>query len=120
MPREGLHVSAAEMVYDQALVVPCEFFPNDNTGMQQSAELQAVRWSAQQFSPCHPTRHNQMDSHIPLERLTSDYMFIRQDVVKPALSPPYRESCRIMQRSEQAYQTDSIGRINNNNNHHFY
>ena len=76
-PKEGLHVSAAKMVYGQTLVVPGEFFPSGDSGMQQNAELQAARWSAQQFSPCHPTQHNQRDSHIPPELLTSDYVFIR-------------------------------------------
>ena len=109
-PKEGLHVSAAEMVYGQALVVPGEFFSSGGSGMQQNAELQAARWSAQQFSPCHPTRHNQRDSHIPPELLTSDYVFIRQDLVKPALSPPYKGPYHILQRSEKAYQIDISGR----------
>ena len=109
-PKEGLHVSAAEMGYGQALVVPGEFFPSGGSGMQQNAELQAARWSAQQFSPCHPTRHNQRDSHIPPELLTSDYVFIRQDLVKPALSPPYKGPYHILQRSEKAYQIDISGR----------
>ena len=109
-PKEGLHVSAAEIVYGQALVVPGEFFPSGGSGMQQNAELQAARWSAQQFSPCHPTRHNQRDSHIPPELFTSDYVFIRQDLVKPALSPPYKGPYHILQRSEKAYQIGISGR----------
>ena len=109
MPKEGLHVSTAEMVYGQALVVPGEFFPQHNTDTP-SAELQAARWSAQQFSPCHPTRHNQRDSYIPRGLLTSDYVFIRQDLVKPPLSPPYKGPYRILQRSDKAYQLDVSGR----------
>ena len=67
MPKEGLHVSAEEMAYGQLLVVLGEFFPcplNNNTN--QSAELQADRWSAQQFTPYRP--HAPITgNHIPLK-----------------------------------------------------
>ena len=111
MPKEGLQVSSAEMVYGQPLVVPGEFFPqpliNDTS---EIAELQAARWSAQQFAPCRPTRHNQRDSYIPTGLLNTEFVFIRQDLVKPALSPPYKGPYHILQRTDKAYQLDIGGR----------
>ena len=44
MPKEGQHVSAADIVYAQQLVVPGEFFPSPLNINTQSAELQGARW----------------------------------------------------------------------------
>ena len=111
IPKEGLQTSAAEMVYGQPLIVPGEFFPQlPSTTSCQSAELQSARWSARQFTPCHPTRHNQKDSYIPDELLTSDNVFVRQDLVKPPLSPPYKGPYQVLQRNNKAYQLDINGR----------
>ncbi len=111
MPKEGLQVSTAEMVYGQPLVVPGEFFPDlPINHSSQSAELQAARWSAQQFTPCSPTRHNQRDSYIPPDLPTADHVFVRQDLVKPALSPPYKGPYRVLKRTDKAYQLDISGR----------
>ena len=111
IPKEGLQTSAAEMVYGQPLIVPGEFFPQlPSTTSCQSAELQSARWSARQFTPCHPTRHSQKDSYIPDELLTSDNVFVRQDLVKPPLSPPYKGPYQVLQRNNKAYQLDINGR----------
>lgn len=109
-PKEGLDVSAAEMVFGQPLVVPGEFFPQQISNSDHSAELQAARWSAKQFAPCHPTRHNQRDTYIPADLLTAKYVFIRQDLVKPPLSPPYKGPYLVLQRGDKAYQIDNGGR----------
>ena len=112
MPKEGLDVSTAEMVYGQPLVVPGEFFPPQTVNTtSQDIELQAARWAAKQFAPCNPTRHNQRESYIPPGLLTSDYVFIRQDLVKPALSSPYRGPYKIIKRRNKAYQLNISGRI---------
>ena len=112
MPKEGLDVSTAEMVYGQPLVVPGEFFPPQSVNTtSQDIELQAARWAAKQFAPCNSTRHNQRESYIPPGLPTSDYVFIRQDLVKPALSSPYRGPYKIIKRRNKAYQLDISGRI---------
>ena len=112
MPKEGLDVSTAEMVYGQPLVVPGEFFPPQTVNTtSQDIELQAARWAAKQFAPCNPTRHNQRESYISPGLLTSDYVFIRQDLVKPALSSPYRGPYKIIKRRNKAYQLNISGRI---------
>ena len=37
---------------------------------------------------------------------TTDHVFIRRDLAKPAPSPPYRGSTRILERSDTAYMLD--------------
>ena len=112
MPKEGLDVPTAEMVYGQPLVVPGEFFPPQSVNTtSQDIELQAARWAAKQFAPCNPAHHNQRESYIPPGLLTSDYVFNRQDLVKPALSSPYRGPYKIIKRRNKAYQLDISGRI---------
>lgn len=112
MPKEGLGVSSAEMLYGQPLIVPGEFFPvPEPNDTMHTAELQAARWSAQQFAPCKPTHNNRRESHIPPDLLTTTHVFIRQDLVKPALSPPYKGPYLVLSRNDKSYQLNINGRI---------
>ena len=58
-------------------------------------------------SPTHPT---QRDTYIPKYLQSTDYLFVRQDLVNPALSPPYRGSYHIVQRSDKAYLLNIHGK----------
>ena len=42
---------------------------------------------------------------------TADHVFIRQDLVKPALSPPDEGPYRVLKRTNKAYQLEMSGRI---------
>ena len=110
-PKEGINISAAEMVFGQPLVVPGEFFPcYTNPTDPTHTDLQAARWAARQFTPCLPTHPTHRDTYIPKSLQSTDYVFVRQDLVKPALSPPYRGPYRIVQRSDKAYLLDIHGK----------
>ena len=57
-PKEGINISAAEMVFGQPLVVPGEFFPcYTNPTDPTHTDLQAARWAARQFTPCLVSTH---------------------------------------------------------------
>ena len=103
-PKERINISAAEMVFGHPLVVPGEFFScyTNPTGPTHT-DLQAARWVARQFTPCLLTHPTHRDTHIPKFLQSTDYVFIREDLVKPALSPPYRGLYDIVQRSDKAY-----------------
>ena len=110
-PKEGINISAAEMVFGQPLVVPGEFFPCfTNPTDPTHTDLQAARWAARQFTPCLPTHPTHRDTYIPKSLQSTDYVFVRQDLVKPALSPPYRGPYRIVQRSDKAYLLNIQGK----------
>ena len=65
-PKEGINISAAEMVFGQPLVVPGEFFPcYTNPTDPTHTDLQAARWAARQFTPCLPTHPTHRDTYIP-------------------------------------------------------
>ena len=110
-PKEGINISAAEMVFGQPLVVPGEFFPcYTNPTDPTHTDLQAARWAARQFTPCLPTHPTHRDTYIPKSLQSTDYVFVRQDLVKPALSPPYRGPYHIIERSDKAYLLDIHGK----------
>ena len=110
-PKEGINISAAEMVFGQPLVVPGEFFPcYTNPTDPTHTDLQAARWAARQFTPCLPTHPTHRDTYIPKSLQSTNYVFVRQDLVKPALSPPYRGPYRIVQRSDKAYLLNIHGK----------
>ena len=107
-PKEGINISAAKMVFDQPLVVPGEFFPCTltlrTTPTQTCRQLDGLHASSPHAYPhtllTHPTHR---DTYIPKSLQSTDYVFVRWDLVKPALSPPYRGPYHIVQRSDNAY-----------------
>ena len=110
-PKEGINISAAEMVFGQLLVVPGEFFPCyiNPTGPTHT-DLQAARWVARQFAPCLTTRPTHRDTYTPKSLKSTDCVFVRLDLVKPALSPHYRGPHHIVQLSDKAYLLNIYGK----------
>ena len=110
-PKEEINISEAEMVFGQPLVVPGEFSPcYTNPTDSTHINLRAARWAARQFTPCLPTYPTYIDTYIPKFLQSTDYVFIRQDLVKPTLSPHYRGLYHIVQRSDKAYLLNIHGK----------
>ena len=92
-PKEGLHVSAAEMVYGEVLVVPGEFFPQSSS-VDENAKLQLERTRrvVGSFAPFRPTRINRRETYVPPSLHHTKYVFVRHDAHKPPLTPPLQRS----------------------------
>ena len=109
-PKEGLRVSAAEMTFGEALVVPGEFFPDTSAELNKD-NLEHLRRMAGQFAPCRPTKTNTRQSYIPPSLHKTQYVFVRRDGYKPPLTPPYKGPFLVLCRSNKAFKIDMQGRF---------
>ena len=103
--KEPLGTSAAEMVYGENLAVPGEFWPSPSDPDDAAhRELQRARATAETFTPTPPKHHVKQTAHVPAALSTCDFVFLRDDRIKPALSPPYVGPFRVLRRCRNTYQ----------------
>jgi cleavage and polyadenylation specificity factor subunit 1 len=101
-PKEGLTHSAAEMVYGEPLTVPGEFFPST-----EDVNITQLRTTVRHFAPCRPSHPNaRTPEYVPPQLKTSQYVFVRDDSSRLALSRPYRGPYLVLQRNDKAYKLD--------------
>ena len=101
-PKEGLDVSAAEMVYGEQLTVPGEFFPRDQS--TDDVNVQKLRETVGRFAPCRPIRVQQRHTYVPRDLRTTKYVFIREDAHRAPLTPPYKGPFLVLDRHEKTFK----------------
>ena len=108
-PKEGLHVSPAEMVFGEALVVPGEFFPPSNP-TASADHLARLRLTVGKYRPCVQTHSTSPPRHIPSSLHTCRFVFLRTDAHRAPLVPPYRGPYAVLERRPKAYLLSIAGR----------
>ncbi|XP_066987478.1 uncharacterized protein [Macrobrachium rosenbergii] len=76
-PKEGFYLSAAEMVYGNPLVIPGEFFPDNNP----SPDIFRLRTIVGKFAPDRPSYKPTNNTFIPKDLHTATHVFNRTDAV---------------------------------------
>ena len=84
-PKEGLNVSAAEMVYGDPLVVPAEFFLETSP----STDLRRLQQIVGKFAPVWTTHRSTRKTYIPKSLSSSTHAFVRTDCHCKPLAAPY-------------------------------
>jgi cleavage and polyadenylation specificity factor subunit 1 len=111
VPHEGLHVSSAEMVYGDPLVLPGEFFPDDDAALKNH-DLQRLRRIVGGFAPWTATKHSRHTEEFRFKALKfAPYVFIRDDAIRAPLVPPYKGPYAVVLRREKSYQLEIDGRL---------
>ena len=105
-PKEGLDVSAAEMVYGDPLVVPAEFFPATNT----PDDLRRLQQIVGKFAPVRTTHRSYRKTYIPKDLSSSEQVFIRTDCHRKPLSAPYTGPYKVLQRRPKTFLLDIRGK----------
>ena len=108
-PKEGLHVSPAEMVFGEALSVPGEFFPSEPEPATRD-HLANLRSTVGKYRPCIQTYQNTRSQHLPRTLQTCPYVFVRNDAHRTPLTRPYRGPYHVLERAEKAYRLSIDGR----------
>ena len=107
-PKEGLDVSAAEMVYGDRLVVPAEFFP----AITPPADLRRLQQIVGKFAPLTTTHRSCRKTYIPKDLSSSTHVFIRTDCHSKPLSAPYTGPYKFLQRRPNSFLLDIHGKHN--------
>jgi len=104
-PKDDIQSSPAETLYGQTLTVPEEFFPHE-----ENAEISQMRGTVGQL-PCRPTPTSKGSTYVPHDLKTCRFVFIRDDAVRPPLTPPYHGPYPVRQRREKAFQLEIRQRL---------
>ncbi|XP_076047368.1 uncharacterized protein LOC143028900 [Oratosquilla oratoria] len=98
-PKNGFDASPTEMVYDNPLVIPGEFFPDTTP----NEDLNQLRRIAGKFTPCRQTYKPANRRYVLKGLHSSKYVFLRNNTRSPPLTPPYSGYFEVVQRKEKAF-----------------
>ena len=98
-PKDVDDHAPAEKVYGDNLTVPADFFRQS-----LNLKLPELRDAVQRFIPCRQTYHAARTSYVPPDLMSSSHVFVRNDAVKPPLTPPYTGPYKVLQRREKTFQ----------------
>lgn len=102
--KEELKCSPAELVYGHTLRLPGEFFVSEETDcVDHNALIEKLRNTMQSLIPKPPRSSDKKCIFVPKDLLTCDFVFVRNDRIKPSLAPTYDGPYRIIRRLRKTY-----------------
>jgi len=107
---EDQQSSAAELVYGEPLLVPCEFLVPATPKVEASIFIQQLRRHMDQLRPTPAARHASPATYIHEDLLDSTHVFLRHDSVRRALDPPYSGPHKIIACSDKTLTFSVRGR----------
>ncbi|XP_052901535.1 uncharacterized protein LOC128309181 [Anopheles moucheti] len=111
--KEDLKSSPAEMVYGATLRLPSEFFTNNLDNPNEAEFVAKLRTTMRQIRPRETARHGNHSVFIHQDLKTCKNVFVRNDSVRPSLSPPYEGPFKVLNRAEKFFKLNIRGRTVN-------
>lgn len=110
--KEDLGCSSAQLLYGEALRLPGEFVGNSQTANEITCEVASkVRESILNSSPIFKKRCNyQKHMYVPQELHSCTHVFIREELKKGKLSPPYRGPYEVVERNDKNFTINVDGK----------
>lgn len=111
--KEDISCTAAELVYGQTLRLPAEIVVTDSNLMPNTADiLNKLRDFSQTIRPVDTRKPISTSSYIPKALNTCDYVFIRVDKIKPALTAPFEGPFKVIRRLRKHFVVQIRGKNN--------
>ena len=103
--KEEIGFSAAQLLYGQALRVPGEFITDIIEHQDISSDVaEKVHQSILSARPnVSPRKPSQKHMYVPQELRTCSHVFLREEVHKGNLNPPYRGPFKVIERSDKVF-----------------
>uniref|UniRef100_A0A0K8UV92 RNA-directed DNA polymerase n=1 Tax=Bactrocera latifrons TaxID=174628 RepID=A0A0K8UV92_BACLA len=93
----------AELVYGTPLRLPSDFFIEQRGPANESETVRELRRIMQDIRPVDTAWHTTKTPFVHSGLKTCEHVFIRDDSVKPSLSPPYRGPYKVVQRTPKYF-----------------
>ena len=108
--KEDLNCTPAELVFGTSIRLPGEMFTDSrSTGeLDPSSYVTRLKTYMQQLRPS-PPRAATRSSHVDPALSAATHVFIRIDVVRKPLQPPYEGPFRVVDRKEKYFVLDRYG-----------
>jgi hypothetical protein len=107
--KEDLKSTAAEMVYGTTISLPGQFFVECDNQVIQSDFVKSLKKHMSSLRPVPASNHAKEKIFIDPDLKTCSHVFIRNDTVRPSLTPPYDGPYQIIKRNEKNF----ILKVNN-------
>lgn len=111
--KEDIKASPAEMVFGTTLKIPSEFFASNEKIATNTDFANSLRKAMQNMRPTETAWHDQRKVFVHPDLSTCEQVFVRNDAIRPSLSPPYSGPHRVISRSEKHYKVIVNGRTVN-------
>ncbi|XP_062555807.1 uncharacterized protein LOC134220724 [Armigeres subalbatus] len=111
--KEDIGASPAEMVYGSTLRIPSEFFADSPVNINENEFVVNLREAMRQQRPTDTAWHSNQNVFVHRDLNRCKQVFIRNDSVRPSLSPPYDGPYEVVKRSNKHYTVAVNGRIVN-------
>lgn len=109
--KEDLSASTAELVYGEPLRLPSDLLqPTSDRLTDYTDFLSRLRLHMRNLQPAAVTRHGSAKVFIFKDLATVTHVFVRQDLVRRSLQPPYAGPYKIVERSDKYFKIDVAGR----------
>ncbi|XP_035897353.1 uncharacterized protein K02A2.6-like [Anopheles stephensi] len=97
--KEDIKASAAEMVYGTTLRIPSEFFVSNPTNPNEAEFVAKLRRTMRDLRPQPTAWHGNRNVFVHQNLRTCRNVFVRNDSVRPSLSPPYVGPFEVVSRA---------------------
>lgn len=101
MPKFDLHCSSAELVYGQTLRLPGEYFVNSHVNTQIPLFINKLQHYFKNLQFTNPRKTFNRNTFVSPDLKTCDYVFVRNDRLKPTFSPLYEGPFKIVSRTDK-------------------
>lgn len=110
--KEDLGATCSEMLYGTTVSLPGEFLQPSNqlSHNEPSTFLQHLRQAMCELSPANTSWHNRPFHYIHPSLQTCTHVFVRNDAVKPPLTPPYNGPYPVQKRAEKHFTISINGK----------
>lgn len=109
--KEDLNATPAELVYGTTLRLPGEFFVESNNNTHQSDFVKNFRETMQKLKPTLTSNHSKNQVFIHTSLADCKLVFVRNDTVKPALTPPFDGPFEVVKKFEKYFTVKIKNRI---------
>jgi hypothetical protein len=97
---KDLQSSAADLVYGERLRVPGELLVPAAPKVEASLFIQQLRRLMDHLRPTPAARHASPATFVHKDLRDSTYVFLREDVIRRALEPPYSGPHKVIARTD--------------------
>nr|XP_037871837.1 uncharacterized protein LOC101736984 [Bombyx mori]XP_037871838.1 uncharacterized protein LOC101736984 [Bombyx mori] len=103
--KEDLQTSSAELLYGEPLRLPGEFFEPSTACTTDLSDFTArLRSFAEKLKPVPASRHNKKNIFIFKELKNAEYVFLREDALRPPLTPAYTGPHKVLERRDKTFK----------------
>ncbi|XP_035217727.1 uncharacterized protein LOC118191047, partial [Stegodyphus dumicola] len=102
-PVQDLAGTSAELVYGTPLRLPSEFFQPSSAPVDPASFVQTFREAMKKLSATPTSCHNKSAPFVHHALSTCTHVFVRNDVVKPPLTPPYEGPFKVCARNNKHF-----------------